>query len=209
MPKRRSNKRAPTDSEGNDHGVQSPLRIIGGKMRGRKIEYSGDLRTRPMKERVREAIFNLIGPNIKGKHAIDIFAGTGAMGLEAISRGAPTAIFIERHFPTCTIIRNNAASLDVEAQVDVIGANALIWLRRSPTLPEDPWVVFICPPYDMYIEEAEGMLTLVERLLETAPAESAIVLEADERFDFGTLPEADRWDVRTYSPAVVGLLWTR
>ena len=76
------------------------MRIIGGKFRGRKLEYSGDLRTRPMKDRVREALFNLLGNAVEGKIAIDLFAGTGALGLEALSRGASRAVFIERHRPT-------------------------------------------------------------------------------------------------------------
>src|SRR5271165_4697735 len=76
------------------------VRIIGGKFRRRKLEYSGDLRTRPMKDRVREALFNLLGTAVEGKLAIDLFAGTGALALEAISREATRAIFIERHQPT-------------------------------------------------------------------------------------------------------------
>src|SRR5262245_7614130 len=64
------------------------LRIIGGTLRHRKLLYSGDQRTRPMKDRVREAVFNLVGPDVVGQHAIDLFAGTGALGFEAISRGA-------------------------------------------------------------------------------------------------------------------------
>ena len=72
------------------------------------------LRMRPMKDRVREAIFNLIGPAIRGKHAMDLFAGTGALGLEALSRGADRATFIEQHFPTAKIIRQNIAALGVE-----------------------------------------------------------------------------------------------
>ena len=63
------------------------VRIIGGKFRGRKLEYSGDPRTRPMKDRVREALFNLLGHGVEGKVAIDLFAGTGALALEALSRG--------------------------------------------------------------------------------------------------------------------------
>src|SRR6478736_322408 len=76
------------------------LRIVGGTLRGRKLQYSGDVRTRPMKDRVREAVFNLLGPQVAGSHAIDLFAGTGALGIEAISRGATKATFIERHLPT-------------------------------------------------------------------------------------------------------------
>src|SRR4051794_22495694 len=85
------------------------LRIIGGSFRGRKLKYSGDIRTRPMKDRVREAVFNLLGKQIAGSHAIDLFAGTGALGLEALSRGAARATFIERHFLTAKLIEENAA----------------------------------------------------------------------------------------------------
>src|SRR5205823_2176218 len=80
-------------------GRPAELRIIGGRMRGRKLVYGGDQRTRPMKDRTREAVFNLLGPGVTGTHAIDLFAGTGALGLEAISRGAESATLIEQHFP--------------------------------------------------------------------------------------------------------------
>src|SRR6478735_6302833 len=83
------------------------LRIIGGSLRGRKIEYSGDARTRPMKDRVREAVFNLLGYSVEGTHVIDLFAGTGAMAIEAISRGATKAICIERHYPTAKLIEKS------------------------------------------------------------------------------------------------------
>ena len=63
------------------------LRIVGGKFRGRKLDYGGDRRVRPMKDRVREALFNLIGPGVKGKHAVDVFGGTGAIGLEGPQSG--------------------------------------------------------------------------------------------------------------------------
>ena len=68
------------------------LRIIGGKFRGRQIEYSGDPVTRPMKDITREACFNLVGAYVDGKAAFDLFAGTGAIGLEALSRGATQAL---------------------------------------------------------------------------------------------------------------------
>src|SRR5437868_14777408 len=101
MAKRKS--RPEAASGGSDEAVVG-LRIIGGSRRGRKLQYSGDVRTRPMKDRVREAVFNLLGPQIAGSHAIDLFAGTGALGLEAISRGASKATFIERHLPTAKLI---------------------------------------------------------------------------------------------------------
>jgi 16S rRNA (guanine966-N2)-methyltransferase len=206
---------APTDSDRSVAG----LRIIGGRFRGRKLQYSGDLRTRPMKDRLREAIFNLLGPGIRGKHAVDLFAGTGALGLEAISRGAERATLIEQHHPTANIIRRNITELGLENQANVVAANVFIWWimqqkqgrqaftsRDAGQLPCDkPWVVFCSPPYDFYVDRAEEMRQLVHGLIGSAPAESVFVVEADARFDFQTLPDPPAWDVRPYPPAVVGI----
>jgi hypothetical protein len=106
------------------------LRIIGGRFRGRKLAYSGDLRTRPMKDRLREAIFNLIGTDVRDALAIDLFAGTGALGLEALSRGAQQAIFLEQHFPTAAIIKQNIATLEATDATEVVPGNTFIWFRR-------------------------------------------------------------------------------
>ena len=110
------------------------VRIIGGRFRGRKLEYSGDLRTRPMKDRVREALFNLLSTAVEGKVAIDLFAGTGALALEALSRGASRAVLIERHRPTAETIRRNSASLGVQEIVDVTSSDTFLWARRLPDL---------------------------------------------------------------------------
>ena len=94
---------------------QTKLRIIGGRLGGRQIQYSGDQRTRPMKNRVREAMFNLVGPWVKGTYTIDLFAGTGAVGLESVSRGSVGATLVEKHFPTARIIQDNVRSLGIES----------------------------------------------------------------------------------------------
>ncbi len=183
----------------------SQLRIIGGRFRGRKLLYSGQQRTRPMKDRLREAIFNLIGPAVRNKHAIDLFAGTGALGLEALSRGAQRATLIEQHFPTAKIIRRNVATLGVEDVTEIVTANVFVWQKRRDELCTIPWVVFCSPPYDFYVERIGEMLELIAGLTASAPPESIFVVEADRRFDFGRLPDADAWDIRTYPPAVVGI----
>lgn len=182
------------------------LRIIGGRFRGRKLAYGGDLRVRPMKDRVREALFNLIGPAVAGKHAVDLFAGTGALSLEALSRGAARATLIERHYPTIDVIRQNIAALGLEAVCEVVPANVFLWADRPERLDQTPpWLVFSSPPYDFYLERKEEMLRLLSTLFRAAPAESILVVESDERFSFDTLPEAHAWDVRTYPPAVIGI----
>jgi 16S rRNA (guanine966-N2)-methyltransferase len=213
------------------------LRIVGGTFRGRKLRYDplreGDEPvTRPMKHRVREAIFNLVGMEVKGLHAIDLFAGTGALGLEALSRGAVHATFIERHVPTARIVEANIKSLAVEDRTTLLVTSAFLWGKRdlangewgmrnggekaqsdstSPSSPFPiqhsplPWLVFCSPPFSFFVDRCDDMLELLSAIMKSAPADSIVVVESDERFDFQLLPTSEQWDVRTYSPAVVGV----
>jgi len=158
-----------------------------------------------MKERVREAIFNLLGPAVRGKHALDLFAGTGALGLEALSRGAAQATLFEQHFPTAEIIRRNVATLDVADRTRIVTGDVFLWQRYRDELGREPWCVFCSPPYDFFSQRSEQMLGLIAGLMREAPPESLFVVESDARFDFRTLPDAERWDVRPYPPAVVGI----
>jgi 16S rRNA (guanine966-N2)-methyltransferase len=182
-------------------------RIVGGTLRGRKLVYSGDPRTRPMKDRTREAVFNLVGPRVAGAHAIDLFAGTGALGLEALSRGAARATFIEQHFPTADLIKQHIKQFDITAPCKVEPGNTFIWAKRKFDLGEQPWVVFCCPPYAFYVDRRAEMLELIGSLVERATEGSVFVVEADERFDFNELPRAEEWELRTYLPATVGFLY--
>jgi 16S rRNA (guanine966-N2)-methyltransferase len=191
------------------------LRIIGGRFRGRKLAYSGDVRTRPMKDRVREALFNLLGRAVQGKTAIDLFAGTGALALEALSRGAARAVAIELHRPTGRLILQNAALLGLRISRDgllaaddeivVVAGDTFHWAKQLPDLGTTPWLVFCSPPYDFYERRKDEMLGLIIDSMRVAPAASLFALEADDRFDFKVLPSAGDWDIRRYPPAVVGI----
>lgn len=206
MSPRRSQNRQLERGPGKAESRGSELRIIGGTFRNHRLRYTGRMDTRPMKDRVREATFNLVGPAIRGKHAIDLFAGTGAIGLEAISRGAAAATFVERHVPTTRVIRENIERLGVGDRCTVAAANALLWVRQARHLPTIPWVVFCSPPWDLLVAEQAGMLEMIGEMLRRGPEESILVVEADDRFDFSLLPDAARWKVRKYPPAVIGIL---
>src|SRR5688500_17604840 len=126
MPRpRRSRNAGPRDADG-----PLAVRIIGGSFRGRTLSYSGDARTRPMKDRVREAMFNLLAERIRGKHAIDLFAGTGVLGLEALSRGATKATLIERHLPTAKLIEQNAKTIGGTDRVEGCCSDDSGWAQR-------------------------------------------------------------------------------
>lgn len=159
-----------------------------------------------MKQRVREALFNLVGPAVRGKRAIDLFAGTGALALEALSRGAARATLLEQHFPTAAIIQRNIEALGVSDVTEVYRGDAFIWARNPDDLGPFPWLVLCSPPYAFYRDRVDDMVRLIDRLIAAAPTDSLLVVEADEHFDFGLLPRAEDWDARRYLPAVVGIL---
>jgi 16S rRNA (guanine966-N2)-methyltransferase len=194
---------------------EAEVRIIGGQFRGRRLHYHGDPLVRPMKHRTREAIFNLVSTECTGPHAIDLFAGTGALGLEALSRGAASATFIEKHVPSARVVEENIRALDVADRSTLLITSAFLWAKRdlpvasaAPTA-DIPWLVFCSPPYAFYTEKQADMLDLVRRIQQHAPPGSILIVEADEQFDFALLrgePSDNRqWDVRAYSPAVIGI----
>jgi 16S rRNA (guanine966-N2)-methyltransferase len=191
------------------------VRIIGGKFRGRRLRYHGDPVVRPMKHRTRESIFNLISTECGGRHAIDLFAGTGALGLEALSRGAASATFIEKHVPTARIVEENIRTLGVADQSKLLVTSAFLWAKRDlPSAVASPpseggWLVFCSPPYAFYTERQAEMIELIGRVQEYAPPSSILIVEANEELDFSTLlaglPSNEPWDVRAYAPATVGV----
>lgn len=185
--------------------AETRLRVIGGTLRGRGFRYNGDPHLRPMKDRVREAVFNLVGPAVKDTVVIDLFGGTGAMSFESLSRGARSATIIERRFPNVRVIQENAESLGIAERVEAQGGDAFVAYRRL-TAGSAPWLVFCCPPYEFYVSRKADLLTMLAKLISIAPPTSQFVVEADARLDFAELPQAGEWDVRPYPPAIIGIL---
>ena len=181
------------------------VRIIGGTLRGRKLAFGPEGPTRPMKDRVRESVFNLLGTSVVGTWVLDLFAGTGALGLEALSRGATRALLLERHIPTAQTLKRNLVQLDLTERGTVQSADTFIWLRRFVPSETIPWLVFCSPPYDLFVERVAEMLALLDRLIELAPLQSQFVVESDQRFDVARLNSTLVWDVRTYPPATIAL----
>ena len=186
------------------------LRVIGGRLRGSKLQYAGDNRVRPMKDRVREAVFNLISTTSKEKHVIDLFAGTGALAIEALSRGAVSATLIEKHLATMRNLRANIESLALADCCRLLQADAFYMARHPEELqvPTNlPWLVFCSPPYDFYVEKQFEMLEMMQLLYVNAPIESVFVIESDSRFDFSLLQLTEENDLRrrSYPPAEIGV----
>ncbi len=125
------------------------MRIIAGELRRRKIETPKDsATTRPMPDHVREAVFNLLRGHAEGQTVIDLFAGTGAVGLEAVSRGASRCVFIERDKKMVGVIERNVQNLGVQDRCEIVRSDALgpLALARCPTQAH---LIFFDPPYPM------------------------------------------------------------
>ena len=124
-------------------GYRNQLRIIGGRWRGRRLSFPVLADLRPTPDRVRETLFNWLAPLIEGARCLDLFAGSGALGIEALSRGAATVVFVERHPLAVRQLRENLLRLGV-ASPQVEQADALTWLKRAG----QPFnVVLLDPPF--------------------------------------------------------------
>lgn len=185
--------------------IDQTMRIIAGQRRGHKFDGPKDNSTRPTSDLVRESIFNILGEAVEGLLVIDLFAGTGGIGLEALSRGASRAIFIERNRGNLDLIRRNIATLRYEDRAAVIGHDAYRWARSYEPEPGEPVVVFIDPPYADYDDHPERIRKLLEGLLGTLPDGSIIAAESRIKLDDAVLPDLDAWDVRRYGGTQVAI----
>ena len=141
----------------NRHGSGvNQVRIIAGQWRGRRLEFPDLPGLRPTPDRVRETLFNWLAPVLPGARCLDLFTGSGALGIEALSRGAAEAVFIERQPLAVRALRDNLARLKAgNARVEM--AEALAWLRQPGTPFE---IVFLDPPF------GQGLLEPVCAMLE-------------------------------------------
>jgi 16S rRNA (guanine966-N2)-methyltransferase len=124
------------------------VRVIAGKYRSRVLKGPGKLRMRPTSDRLRETLFNVLGASVEDSLFVDLFAGTGAIGIEAISRGAREAIFIESHGASVRLVRHNLDSLGIRAGVEVIEADAVRGLEKLAARHLAAEFIFLDPPYE-------------------------------------------------------------
>lgn len=185
------------------------LRIIAGEFRGRTIRYHGSAFTRPMKDSVRENLFNIVGPALRGATCFDLFSGTGAIALESLSRGASSAVAVDASKLATRTIRDSAESLGVGPRLRVMTGDAFRLGERLLAPPPDdtPWAVFLCPPYRMWEdpEDFESLCHLIRITLGRAAPGSVLVAEMPKRFDAGRLPSGP-WDLREYGETRLAII---
>jgi 16S rRNA (guanine966-N2)-methyltransferase len=138
------------------------IRLIAGKFGGRLIQAPEGKVTHPMSERIRSSLFNIIGSEIKDARVLDAFAGSGSIGLEALSRGASHVTFIERDRAASDILNKNIATFDASAQTSVLRMNVATWITKNLDKTYD--VIFTDPPYnDMQFSTVSRLAQLLDK----------------------------------------------
>lgn len=147
------------------------IRIIGGRWRGTRLSVPASPGLRPSSDRARETLFNWLMPALPGARVVDVFAGTGALGLEAVSRGAASAVLVERDAALAQALRATVARLSAQPSVEVVQGDALAWLARQAPASFD--LAFVDPPFGAGLWQAA-----LEALLPSLAANAWVYVES-------------------------------
>jgi 16S rRNA (guanine966-N2)-methyltransferase len=159
------------------------MRIIAGRLRSRTLEAPAGMSTRPTSDRLRETLFNVLAPRIEGANFLDLYAGSGAVGIEALSRGAAQVTFVERAPAALKVLRANLARLGLTAGFQIHSGSVAAYLRRArPADAPRIDLVFLDPPYDAE-EEYSGTLGLLGGAAVGLLAEHALVIAEHRKKD--------------------------
>ncbi len=153
------------------------MRIIAGRFRSRVLKTVPGLAVRPTPDRLREAMFNVLGGDVEGRTFLDVYAGSGAVGLEALSRGARHVMLMEKSPAALAVIRENVAALGVQSEVTVLRGSAA---RLLETVQAE--IAFVDPPYEQVSQYGSSLLALSGTACELAIAQHPSRLELEEAY---------------------------
>jgi 16S rRNA (guanine966-N2)-methyltransferase len=149
------------------------LRVSGGEAKGRRLKAPKGIR--PTQGMVKQAIFNLVGPGIEGAEVLDLFAGSGALGIEALSRGAAGVTFVDHQARGLAILRQNLDVLGLEERARIVRGDVVRWLEASPDVVRRATFVFLDPPYD------DVVLDRALKVLDRSVDDATVVAEHSRR----------------------------
>jgi 16S rRNA (guanine966-N2)-methyltransferase len=181
------------------------MRIIAGEFRGRKLLPPANDATRPVTDRVKQSVFDILTPRLDGAIVYDCFAGTGSMGLESLSRGAERVVFFEAERTAAARLRQNAQTLGVQNRSIVVTADLFKWFRASEGQGQAT-LVFLDPPYRFLRERPEDLRQLSHQLAAHHLAPGATVVFRHDAADHLELPPLQCRDRREYGGMSVEFL---
>jgi 16S rRNA (guanine(966)-N(2))-methyltransferase RsmD len=187
--------------------MRTQVRIVAGSLRGRRLTIQVSPTLRPTPQRVREALFSLLGNAVPEQPFFDVFAGTGIIGLEALSRGASSATFVERDFRLMADLDRHLRTFGVQDRAVLARADVYRWVERWQT-PAEPVNVFISPPFADFEQRLDDLLRLVETIQAKVAEGSVVVLQAEHGVPLEELPAREQWEDRRYGRNHL-LIWVR
>jgi 16S rRNA (guanine966-N2)-methyltransferase len=187
--------------------MRTHIRIVAGSLRGRKLAIIVNAKLRPTPQMVREALFSILGNAVPGRPFLDVFAGTGVVGLEAISRGASFVTFVERDFRVALGIEQHLEQFGVSEFATVVRADVYRWIERYEA-PMDPVTVFISPPFADLQRRPDDLLQLLTQLQQKLQPGSVVVLQSETNLTPEPLPLGEQWERRRYGRNEL-LIWVK
>jgi 16S rRNA (guanine966-N2)-methyltransferase len=181
------------------------VRIIAGEFRGRKLLPPADQSTRPITDRAKQSLFDILTPHLDGAHVYDLFAGTGSMGLESLSRGVAHATFFESNLSALRLLDQNIAALKVQPRTTVIRSNLFHWFSAAKSTEKKADLIFLDPPYRYLTECPDDLLKLAETLIPHLIPQSLIIFRHDEK-DTLNFPGFTPIDIRTYGSMQIEII---
>lgn len=176
----------------------SNLRVSGGEARGRRLKAPKNIR--PTQGMVKQAIFNMVGPRIEGARVLDLFAGSGALGIEALSRGAAEVTFVDQQPRGLAILRQNLEALGFKARARLVRSDVVRWLESSEDAVGAADFVFLDPPYD------DAVLERSLRVLDREVTGATVLAEHSRRQQLPSLERLRLDRERRYGDTVVTVL---
>lgn len=187
--------------------MQTAIRIVSGSLRGRKIACTVNPELRPTPQMVREALFSILGNAVPDRLFVDVFAGTGVVGLEALSRGASAAYLIERDVRLANAIEQHVRRFELTKLARVYRTDAYRWAAAWQP-PAEPVNIFLSPPFADLKEHSDLILQTVQRLQAVVAPDSVIVLQSERGSPLDESSEMLAWEQRNYGRNVL-LIWQK
>lgn len=182
------------------------MRIIAGEFRGREMLPPESDATRPVTDRVKQSIFDILTPWLDGATVYDCFAGTGSMGLESLSRGSRFVTFFEADRSALKRLGDNIQTFGLQERSKVIGGDIFKWANAAPAPAQRANLIFLDPPYKFLTEQSDALKQLARQLAQNHLSPEGVVIFRHDAQDQLALPGLGQVDVREYGGMSVEFL---
>jgi 16S rRNA (guanine(966)-N(2))-methyltransferase RsmD len=182
------------------------MRIIAGEFRGRQLLGPEGRATRPITDRAKQSLFDILAPQVPGARVYDCFAGTGSMGLECLSRGVEHATFFESDRSAVARLKRNIEMLGVSDRSQVVTQDLFGWFTSNRVPARRADLIFLDPPYRFLNDRAVDLQRLTEQMAAAHLADDGIVIFRHDAADRLELPQLVRYDLRDYGGMAIEFL---